>query len=603
MRSEKKKRAARNERGVALIIALLALLVLSVLASGIIFVAQTEIWTTANYRELTQARYAAEAGVQSTINWLQYTYSVPTNFTSYNLTSAPVTCQSSCTTVGGAIVLSAISSTPSNYPDATQQNSYNSNLSSQTVPGLSNASFSTSATLLNMNPQASAPWMGTSAGGVMQTWQITSQGTVSGVRNATVQVVATYATSGTPIFSYPVVSTATGCSVNGLAPVYFNGPCDTNTGATGPCTDSYNSALGPYSATNSSTTGGNIATNGFVDLNGATIDGTISTSMNTTVGNSCPADGVETGGGTSLGIGSMPAINEPCPWGCASCGSTACYPPGVTPVTSTQTLNSTLCPASGSTTGCKPGCTLPGCSSAQNTATMKLYDGTTTGTTSVNQYSLAPGTYGNITWSTSSKPDEDAVLYVQGGGTYNINSLNFGTNNGQIVVVGPGSVVLNITGAGTLPQAGGASGSNVPSAIYEAGLGGFNLCNNGLPGNPGQLYQSGSTLGANCDNAATGSPGAGTPTANPISGIPGNMQVVYAGTGQMRVGGAPNSLVIYMPNAPFYQPGGAVGLNGSIVSASFVDESNSPFHYDTALQSTATKVGPYQLIGFSWSKF
>jgi len=81
------------------------------------------------------------------------------------------------------------------------------------------------------------------------------------------------------------------------------------------------------------------------------------------------------------------------------------------------------------------------------------------------------------------------------------------------------------------------------------------------------------------------------------------MQIVYAGTAQMRVGGAPNSLVIYMPNAPFYQPGGAVGLNGSIVSNTFVDDSNSPFHFDQALLSNTQKVGSYQLIGFSWSKF
>jgi hypothetical protein len=228
----------------------------------------------------------------------------------------------------------------------------------------------------------------------------------------------------------------------------------------------------------------------------------------------------------------------------------------------------------------------------------------------VNQYNLAPGTYGNITWS------DDSVLYLQGGGTYNINCLNFGQANGQIVVLGSGAVVINITGAGTLPSEGGASG-NVPTAIYEAGLGGFNLCNNGLPGNPGQLYPSGSTLGANCDNGGTAcaigvsectssssaSSGAGTPTANPISGTPSQMQVVYAGTAQMRVGGAPNSLVIYMPNAPFYQPGGAVGLQGSIVSASFVDDSNSPFHYDSALQNTAVQVGPFKLIGFSWSKY
>ena len=575
-----RKSAASNQRGIGLIIALLSLLVLSVLVTGVIFVTQTEIWTTANYRQLAQARYAAEAGVQATINWLQFTYTAPTTFTSYTMTTNPVQYS------GNPVVLSAISSTASNYPDATQQTAYNTALSNQTLAGLSNASFSTSAKLISMTPTSAVSWLST---GVMQTWQITSVGSASGVRSATVQVVATYQRASSPVFPTDLVATASGCSVSGLAPVYFNGPCKTNTGATGPCTDSYNSNAGAYSATNSSTTGGNITTNGFVNLNGGAVDGTIYTSLSTVAGSSCPTDGVNKGaGGTVGGIATATTVTEPCPWGCATCGASACEPSGVTPNTTTQTLGSSLCPASGTTSGCAP----------HSPATMKLYDGTTTGTTTVKQYDLDPSkTYGNLTWT------DDSVIYLQGGHTYNINSLNFGSNNGQIVVTPAGSsVTINITGSGTLPSEGGASG-NVPSAIYEAGLGGFNLCNNGLPGNPGQLYTSGTTLGANCDNAAGGSPGAGTTTGNPISGVPANMQIVYAGTGQMRVGGAPNSLVIYMPQAPFYQPGGAVGLFGSIVSNTFVDQSNSPFHYDQALQTTAFKLGSYQLIGFNWSKY
>jgi hypothetical protein len=87
--------------------------------------------------------------------------------------------------------------------------------------------------------------------------------------------------------------------------------------------------------------------------------------------------------------------------------------------------------------------------------------------------------------------------------------------------------------------------------------------------------------------------------------MPGNMQIVYAGTGVMRVGGSPNSLVIYMPEAPFYQPGAAVGLNGSIVSSQFIDDSNSPFNFDTQLltQTDAAQTIPFKLIGFSWSKY
>ncbi len=62
------------EAGVALIIALLTLLILSVLAASIIFVTQTETWATANNRSMVQARYAAEAGAEKTLNWLRYTY-------------------------------------------------------------------------------------------------------------------------------------------------------------------------------------------------------------------------------------------------------------------------------------------------------------------------------------------------------------------------------------------------------------------------------------------------------------------------------------------------------------------------------------------------
>ena len=125
---ERKERVGSNERGISLIIALLVLLVLSVLATGLMLITQTEIWTTANYRELAQARYAAEAGVQSTINWLQYTYTAPTTFTSYTMTTDPVKCASGCTTTGGAVILSAISSIASNYPEVRRSKAHSTPL-------------------------------------------------------------------------------------------------------------------------------------------------------------------------------------------------------------------------------------------------------------------------------------------------------------------------------------------------------------------------------------------------------------------------------------------------------------------------------------------
>src|SRR5262249_21312542 len=108
----------RDEGGASLMIALLALVIISILGAGIIFVTRTETATTANYTELAQARYAAEAGVQSTLNWLQYNYTAPSSYLSYNTSAYPVTCSAGCTNNGSAIVLSGISSVSSNYPDA-----------------------------------------------------------------------------------------------------------------------------------------------------------------------------------------------------------------------------------------------------------------------------------------------------------------------------------------------------------------------------------------------------------------------------------------------------------------------------------------------------
>src|SRR5215471_878409 len=93
----------QNERGVAMIVVLLSLLILSVLGASIIFMTQNEIWTSANYKLTTQSRYAAEAGVQSSVDWLINTYPVPTDYTPFDMTQTPTQYSSS------AIVLSAMS--------------------------------------------------------------------------------------------------------------------------------------------------------------------------------------------------------------------------------------------------------------------------------------------------------------------------------------------------------------------------------------------------------------------------------------------------------------------------------------------------------------
>jgi Tfp pilus assembly protein PilX len=440
MRILNTKRDIRSERGVSLIIALLALVVISLLTAGLILVTQTEIWTTASYRELAQARYAAEAGVQNTINFLQYTYVAPTNYASYTMTSNPVTYN------GNPVVLSAIPSVASNYPDATQQTAFSTALSTQALPGLGNASYSTSAKLLSMKPASGVSWLGAGGGGgAVQTWQITSQGSVNGVRSATVQVVATYTRTGSPLFNYPIEATSPACGS-----ITFT--------SKGSLTDSYNSTNGPYSAANSSKTGGNLATNGNVNLgSGVTVDGTIFV-PNTTAG-PCP-DGI-TSKGTYLGASKLSApLNPPLPWGCTS---QPCYPPG-TLTTAAQNV-STSC-------GSVPGCTKNG--------TTALFDGGKA--TTANVFALAPGAYGNITINGAD------VVHVSAG-TYNINSINFALDGQFVVDSGP--VVFNLVGncASGCPTESLPSGYSSTEVIYGAGYAGFNGVQRRGYGKPERLWR------------------------------------------------------------------------------------------------------------------
>src|SRR5215813_6882788 len=117
----------RNEHGVALIIAMLSLLVLSTLGASIIFMTQNEIWTAGNYKLLTQSRYAAEAGLQQTVNWMINSYPAPTVFTAFDMTKSPAE------TANAAIVLSAMSGVNGNYPTTSVQDAFNTALRAKPV--------------------------------------------------------------------------------------------------------------------------------------------------------------------------------------------------------------------------------------------------------------------------------------------------------------------------------------------------------------------------------------------------------------------------------------------------------------------------------------
>jgi Tfp pilus assembly protein PilX len=116
-----------SQKGIALFFALIFILIVSVLGVSMMFVSQLETWSSLNYREMTQARYGAEAGLNSAANYIVNTFCAPGNSTCsngnapasgdtaplYNTNVSPVTLVSN----GSTVTLSTTSSA-SNYPVA-----------------------------------------------------------------------------------------------------------------------------------------------------------------------------------------------------------------------------------------------------------------------------------------------------------------------------------------------------------------------------------------------------------------------------------------------------------------------------------------------------
>lgn len=228
----------RRECGVALVIALLVLAILSVLAAGVMLVTQTETWSATNNRSMLQARYAAEAGAQKTLNYLRYNYVAPANpAATFDLTKYPAQFN------GKDVILSAMAGVNANYPDAAVQTSFSNALKDAPVPGMGvPASYEVTAKLLSMQTA------------VIQTWEITAQGNVPNIRNAQVQVVMMAERTGTPLLTYAVFGTGNSCGDLSLSG--------------GALTDSFDSSAGSYAATVRAS-GGDVGSNGNVNLGGA----------------------------------------------------------------------------------------------------------------------------------------------------------------------------------------------------------------------------------------------------------------------------------------------------------------------------------------------
>ena len=85
-----------NQKGAALILATIFALVLTIMGASLMFLSQSETWSSLNYRLMTESRYGAEAGLHAAANYLMNNYVPPSDtgtdlLTSYNYAISSVT--------------------------------------------------------------------------------------------------------------------------------------------------------------------------------------------------------------------------------------------------------------------------------------------------------------------------------------------------------------------------------------------------------------------------------------------------------------------------------------------------------------------------------
>jgi Tfp pilus assembly protein PilV len=266
---------ARNgrEQGIALILVLLCMLVLSVLAAAIIFSARSETFASYNYKLDTQADYLAKAGIQRAINWFRSnhyraisqseasTYYLVTStgspFNLFTSNASPVICASGCPSNNSPVQLIGFGTGSSNYPDVNNTQSspqevadaFASDLNDPantriTADSLDSGYFNVNAIMLNyqtVNVGYLPPLNPTP----VETWLITSKATWTGGSGSTTGM----ASAEEQAVVQPIYLPTWGNALYGFCSVSMQG-------SSGTCTDAFNSSLGAYGGGNPSVASG-----------------------------------------------------------------------------------------------------------------------------------------------------------------------------------------------------------------------------------------------------------------------------------------------------------------------------------------------------------
>ena len=268
-------------------------------------------------------------------------------------------------------------------------------------------------------------------------------------------------------------------------------------------------------------TGGNIGAAGQVDISNGTVYGDINVLAPSAA---CPTP--VTGGGTFLGTAACPSGNA------AQCYLTSL--PSFSPPPIPNTYNGQAVSACSSGSGLSGDCMSQGVM------------------------------YGNISESGNS------TLYLQGGGTYYVNSLSV-TGKAQIVVSPPGAVTLFIGGCSAAPPTGSTTCPQMASSSYVLDAEGNGLVNGGAKG-------------ASIDYSAN------------------DFTIDYGGNGSIAMGGdGVITGVLYAPLASLTLHGGGNGkgsLNGAIIANTIGMKGTEIFNYDQNTQTAPSNNGYFTMIGY-----
>ena len=634
-------RRGSEDSGVALILVLLAILVLTTLAAAMVFSARSETLASYNYRVGTQAEYIALAGVQRALNFFNsssYAPVPPASSTTYyaastyavnpvNLffsNSTPVTCTASCSSTGNVVLGTSIGS--SLFPPSAATGGVNvvtnwvAAMNNQTLSdGVGGtANYTVTATLLEYHTVNNAffgvPATGCadalSATGIcrqpFEVWQVTSTGTWNsniggGAALPTVQVVATISPMFLPFF---------GSALYGLCNVTISGNV---------CTDSYNSTVGNYGASatscvtpatgtsNAQSSGAGIGSNGGVTING----GSNIIGGNVTYANQSSPSSCNTGfQGSSMGVvGSVlpgPAVPPPPSIDMTGWG----YPtttPAVTPASAGGSVSKVANVYTRQTTPppLPPGATRPGglpavACPAGASGYLEKYtaDTSTSGGTKTN-------TYSNYTCTILSGSGTSADPYRLGDVTANA------SNRGTINIIGPATpvstpiyIAMNSITIGT----GGAINTSY-QAPDEPGSGPSGSTASYSPNPPPPTNANATAFVIDVRNSIDMG-GQSNMNYNPATpGVPSpdylRMNVMGTGTAVSLSGQAQLSAMISAPNGDADLAGSGSGgaFFGSILANNITDHGNYPVHYDLNMRTVSGQLFTAQVVSVTRPKY